>query len=482
MSKIKSAVFFSAMGNYSVQILGFVTIIIITRILTPDEIGTYAVAGSVTLLAAEIRTLGVVQYLVREKELDESKIRSVLGMAIIVSWSLGLIFICSAPIIAEFYSEPALRGILWILGATFFIGPFTSVPNALWRRNLQFQPIFIQKSVGALTTSLCSILLVLLGLSYYGLAIGVVTGLISELIVVIYLRPAGTVWLPRVSWLGELVKFGFFASSTNLFIRFSEGIPDLVIGRVGTMADVGQFSRGLGAILFLNRILVSAVGPVVLPHFSEVNRSGKSLAEAYLKAINLLLVVSWPVLAVASAAAFPMIHALFGDQWDMAVSLTSIVAIWAILTSVHSFAAPALIVKGAENLMFLSGLIVFITRLTLVIFSAQYGLEAVAWPMVASGVIELMVNTWALRTTIGLSISGLIKRLLPNLIIAASCWITTLSIDYIMPFEATNPWQSIGVISVCLTLTWLLLLRLTRHEGWYILKNIISKRNVPGIF
>jgi O-antigen/teichoic acid export membrane protein len=220
MNRIKAALIFSAMGNYSVQILGFISVIVLTRVLTPDEIGIYAVAGSITLLAAEIRTLGVVQYLIREKELDENKIRSVLGMAIIVSWSLGLILICSAPIIAEFYSEPALRGILWILGTTFFIGPFTSVPIALWRRNLQFQPIFIQKSVGALTTSACMILLVLLDLSYYGLAIGVVAGLISELIVAIYLRPAGTVWLPRVSWLGKLVKFGFFASSTNLYCPF----------------------------------------------------------------------------------------------------------------------------------------------------------------------------------------------------------------------------------------------------------------------
>lgn len=473
---IKVAIMFSAIGQYATQILGFVTIMVIARLLTPEEIGVYAVAGTVMLIASQLRTLGVVQYLIREKEISENKIRAVLGMTIIVSWGLGFILILSAPYLADFYNEPAIKKILLILSITFFVGPFSSVPVALWLRNMQFKQIFIMRITGEIVMSVCSISLVLLGFSYYGLATSAAIGLTSELLVIILLSPPGTVWQPRFNLVKDLIMFGFFTSLTQLFIRFSEGIPDLVIGKVGMMADVGQFSRGFGAVLFLNRILTAAIAPVVLPHLSEVKRSGGSVADAYLRAVKLLLAFTWPVLAVASAASYPMINALFGDQWGSAVSVSSILAVWVMFTSIHSFSSSALIASGAEKLMFVTVMIVNIFRLFLVVFAVSHGLDAVAWAMVVSGVLEFSVNTWALKKSIGLMINKMVFILLPNFFLALACWLVTKAIDQVVPFEEANPFHSIGIIALCLPIIWLLMLRLIKHEAWYLMWEIINNK------
>lgn len=480
MKNIRKAIMYSALSQYSMHIMSFATIIVLARIMTPEEIGVYAVAGSVSLLAIELRSLGVVQFLIREKDLTEEKIRAALGVTVAVSWGLGAIIVLVAPFAGDFYGEIAIRNILWIMSSTFIIGPFTSVPLALWKRNMQFKPIFIQTLLGIGLGSVSSIILVLLGFSYYGLALGITIGLIVELIVAIYLQPAGTVWMPAMSWMGNLIKFGLYTSSSNLFIRFSEAIPDLVIGRLATMTDVGIFSRGLGVILFMNRIIVSAVAPVVLPHLSEVHREGKSVAEAYLRAIKLLVVFSWPIFAVVSVATYPMIRALFGDQWDAAVPLASILAFWAMLTSVHSFAASALIVTGNERFMFASGLLVFIFRLGGVIVAAPYGLEVIAWAIVASGMIELFINTWFIKKATGLSVRVFAVDFIPNIFIAFMCWLVVTLIDQIMPFDETSPWLSLAVIAVCLSATWVLLLRITKHEAWDIVVEIFN-RIMPGI-
>ncbi len=472
---LKVAILFSAIGQYSTQIMGFVTIMILARLLTPEEIGIYAVGGTVMLIVAELRSFGVVQYLIREKDIHESKIRSVLGMAIIVSWSLGVLLIITAPYISVFYTEPALKKILWILSITFFVGPFSSVPVALWKRNLQFKEILIMRFFGELVTALGMLVLVFLGYSYYGLATGATLGLIAEMVVIILLKPKGAVWIPKFSLVGDLVKFGFFSSLTNLFTRLSEGIPDLVMGKMVTMTDVGQFSRGFGAVRFLNSILIAGVAPVVLPHLSDVKRSNGSVVEAYLRSVKLLLVFTWPVLAVASAAAYPMINALFGDQWDAAVSVSSILAVWVMLVSVHSFSASAFIVSGAEKLMFISGLIILISRLILVVLAAPNGLDAIAWAMVISGFIELTVHTIALNKCMGLIVNKLIPVIIPNLFIAFVCWLTTLMIDQIIIFKETNPWQSSAIIAVSLPIVWLLLIRLTKHEVWYLILDILNK-------
>mgnify|MGYP001816485641 CR=1 FL=1 len=475
MSKLKIAILVSVFGEYSVQFIGFATIMILARMLTPEEIGVYAVAGSAAMLATELRSLGVVGYLIREKELDELKTRAALGVNIIVSWGLGVVMIAAAPFIAIAYEEPALQNILWILSITFFLGPFTSVSNALWRRNLELHHVIQQKLLGTICQSVTTILFVWWGFSYYALAIGAAIELAVEFLYAITLPPKGTYWVPRFVWMKDLVRFGIYTSSSNLFIRFSEGVPDLVIGKFRTMGDVGLFSRGLGAILFLNKIITAAVIPVVMPHLSEVQRTGKSVAGAYLRAVNLQCSLSWPVFAVVSVAAYPMIRGLFGDQWDLAVPIASILAFWAILISVHCFAASALMVTGHEHLLFWAGLVVFGFRLVAVVAAAPYGLETIAWSIVASGLFELLINTWAIRRATGLTVMRMVKAFVPNFIIALGCWITTKLLDLAMPFEEGDPWISIMTIAACLPIVWLLLLRLTGHEAWEIVQGMFNK-------
>jgi O-antigen/teichoic acid export membrane protein len=475
MSKIRTALLFSALGQYSVHFITLISITILARLLTPAEIGVYAVAGSVSLLATELRSLGVVQFLIREKEINEEKIRTALGITIAVSWTLGLVIILAAQAVSQFYNEPAIRNILWIMSSTFFIGPFTSVPIALWMREMQFRSRFIQRFFGSVFNSGSTIIFVLMGYSYYGIAMGTTLGLIVELLIAIYLQPRGTVWWPAFAWMGKLVKFGLYTSSNGLFHRFSESIPDLVIGRLASMADVGMFSRGLGVTLFINQIIISAVSPVVLPHFSDVNRSGKSVSDAYLKTVRLQLAFSWPIYAVVSIAAYPMIRALFGDQWDKAVPIAAILSLWAMLTSIHTFSSEILIVKERERLIFLMGLFVLIVRFVGVLIAVPYGLVMIAWAIVFSGLVESVVKTFMIKKAAGISVSRMILNLASSFFIALACWFAAYGINQFMPFRETSPWISIFTLFVCLAFVWLLLLKVTRHDAWDVVLEIFHK-------
>lgn len=472
MNSIGKSLFYSALGQYSVHIVSFATIVVLARLLTPEEIGVYAVAGSLSILATELRSVGIGQYLVREKELDSGKIRNALGISVTVSWSLGFLIALLAPLAADYYQEPAIKHILWILCVSFLFGPFASVPYALWTRAMRFQMILVQRLSSTLVYAASSIIFVLLDFSYYGLALGATMGFICELVIAVVFRPPSATLKPSFRGMGKLVKFGFYTSASNLFGRFAESIPDLVIGRIGTMADVGIFSRGMGVILFISKIISSGVFPVVLPHFSNVNREGKSVAEAYLRAIKLQLSLSWPVFAVVSVSSYPLIHALFGTQWDQAVPIASTIAIWAMFVSVHVFSAPTLISTGGERIAFFSGLVTAMIRLTMILVTAPYGLGMIAWGIVASGAFDLVFKSWVLRKATGLSVRQMITEFVPNALISVICCATALLLDFIMPFRETNPYLVVAVLLVTMAITWLVSLRITRHESWTIISNI----------
>lgn len=56
--------------------------------------------------------------------------------------------------------------------------------------------------------------------------------------------------------------------------------------------------------------------------------------------------------------------------------------------------------------MFITGLIVFLSRLVRVILAAPHGLEVIAWTIGGTGVFELCLNTWSIRKTAGLEVGG----------------------------------------------------------------------------
>jgi O-antigen/teichoic acid export membrane protein len=477
MSRIRSALFFTVLAQQSVQVINLVSVVVLARLLTPSEVGVYALASSVALLAIELRSLGVGQYLIREKTIDEEKIRSAIGVMIMISWGLGAMIVISAPFIKDFYGEPALTSLLWIISVGFVLAPFTSVPHALLAREMKFQQLFYVKFLSSFSLTASTIILVLLGYSYYGLALGIMIGSTVEFLTINYFAPKGTPWKPSFTGTRKLIRFGLFISLSQLFTRFSESISDLVIGRAGTMTEVGLFSRGLGLILFLNKIIVIAAGPVILPYLSEVRRAGNSVGEAYLRVIVLQSAFSLPVFAVVNVAAFPIIRVMFGDQWDIAIPIASILAIWGMFQAIHSFSNTALISTGTERTLFYASLTVFIARLILVITAAfaikPFSLVAVAWALVASGFIELIIKTAAVKLGIGLSVFRFCIAFIPNLIITAACWTTLTLINRFMPFEQTSPWISVAVIAGSMSIVWLIMLWATKHPLWKIITNIL---------
>ncbi len=201
------------------------------------------------------------------------------------------------------------------------------------------------------------------------------------------------------------------------------------------------------------------------------------MAGAYLKAINLLVVVLWPVMAVASAAAYPMIRLLFGDQWDASIPLTSILALWAMLTYAHYFGNAALIAVDHEKLMFQIGLVCCgILLIAVAAGAATLSLENVAWAMVIAGLFEAVVYVWALAKAIDLKVKDLFQTLTPNLFIAFCCWAVTKLLDYMVVFEEQSAWFSIAVIAPTLVVTWLGLLILMKHPAVDVLVSMM-----PGV-
>jgi O-antigen/teichoic acid export membrane protein len=483
MSQVRKAVIFSSLTRYSLVLIGLVSTIVVSRLLTPDEIGTFAVASAIVMVISEFRILGAGAYLVREAELTVEKVRAALGLTILISWGLGTLVFISAPFVAEYFDLPPVMTIFRILSLNFFLAPLVSIPFALLTRDLKFNLLFRAQVLGVTTNLFVTVSLIYAGLSYYSLAWGQTSSTVIQFILMtLFIRPDGMSYRPRLKGMREIASLGLFNSLANILRKATVIVPDLVIGKMGTIYQVGIFSRGLGFIQFVSQTLMMGISPVALPYLSGTRREGGDVRFAYRRASVLLGGMVWPALAVGSLASLPAIRLFFGDQWDAAAPLASWLAVWAALRSVHWFSNEVLLAVHHEKIMVFKDALVFVVLLAGIILAFSGGLERIAQIFVLVGILEVALISWVLRVYIDLPSLPFLRAWLPNIMISGGCALTTLGIKQLIDFSEAPPWQPAVLVVLILPPVWVLLLYLAKHPLFSEIKGLfVSLREKPSV-
>lgn len=476
MDKVRLSLIFSSAAKYGLQLLSLISSIVVARLLTPEEIGTFAIASSLVMVISEFRLLGAGVYLVREAELTDEKIKRALGLSSLICWGLGISIIASAPYLGEFYGDESITYIFIILSFSFFVGPYISVIAALLSREFNYQRIFMVRICTALVAFATTICFILAGASYFSMAISQLAAAIVQFSLYMWFRPKKMPLMPSLRNIGEIAKFGVFNSLASVLNRTQLTMPDVIIGKIGTVRDVGIFSRGLGFIDYLSSSITMGVSPVALPYLSEINKEKRSLSDAYMKAALYITGLTWPVLAVAHTMALPAIRFFFGDQWDEAAPLAATLAIWAAIRSTNSFFPQAMLATGKEKLLFYKELVVF-GILAMSIYTAYpMGLDAVALCFFLVGLVEMLIVKIILFASLRINTFVFLKMLWKSAAVAVICFTVSY---YLRGYLDNNDFQYSVMILVCALLlapTWFASLFLVKHPLSIEIATIIKSR------
>ncbi|MCH8538763.1 MAG: oligosaccharide flippase family protein, partial [Alkalimonas sp.] len=410
------------------------------------------------------KALGAGVYLVREEQIDTAKVGSALGLTMLMSWLLAAAIILLALPIARYYRIEEAPLLLLILSSTFIITPYVSIPYALLVRAMAFGELRNIKLLSALASFIATLAFIVLGYSFYALALGYALGFAMQLVLLNTLyRPLEMHYRPQFRQMRGIASLGLITTGAEFMKRASQVMPDLVVGRVGTTFEVGIFSRGQGFVQFLSDGLRMGVGIVSLPYIAEVKRNGGDLAAAYLRGSALFNALAWPVLAVAAVASLPVIRLLFGDQWDAAAPIASILMVWAGLKTLHFQFHSFMIALGRPyfTLWRESGNALAILMACVLLYSQ--GLQAMAYGFVAVAMMEACILLLVMRALIVLNLRHFISTILHNAVITLLCLLPVWLFHQQYDFQQGRPLLIVGTIALLMPFWWLLWLKVLRH-------------------
>jgi O-antigen/teichoic acid export membrane protein len=410
----------SLLNSGAIRILNVVAGLIIARVVTPTEFGTYTAALLVMTIVLSMNEAGLSVAVIRWKEGVERIAPTAVTASFASSAGWFGLMLLGAPAIAEVLNAPEATAAIRILAFGVLLDGISTIPNALLMRAFRQRSRTVAQLLGFLLGTPIGILLA----SSYGaagLAVGLVISNGVATAVILRLTPLR----PRPGWNREtavqLLRIGLPPALTSLLLLAIVNVNSIVVSRVLGVGALGFYALALNVANWPWNLLSISIRQVSLPAFSRLADDSAGLERAFAHSLALAggLAVLGGVLIATLAT--PLVGTLYGDKWLPAIAALQWLALLGALRVILELCYDLLVAIGRAGAL-VRVQIVWLTTLVLALPVGAHlgGIEGVAIAQgVVVGAVVLPLNAWLLASA-GLRIGPLVHALQPVAIAAAA--------------------------------------------------------------
>jgi O-antigen/teichoic acid export membrane protein len=391
-------VFWLTIARVCGQVFSWIITIYVVRILSPSDYGLIAMAGVYVGFVTLFSELGLNAAVVQKKELDRDDLSNISWTVLFLNLGLcGLSFLL-APAVASFYNEPRVIDVIRVASLVFVIRGLGFAPSNMLVRELMLnrasQAELIANTGGAVTTLLFAVL----GFGVWSLVYGtmVMEGVRSLCCFLFY------PWKPRLSFslsgIKGMIDFGWKAAVARLIWYFYANMDVLIAGRILGKAQLGYYSVATQlALMPLDKLMGSTVSHVGLPAFSKVQDDPVRLTRYFLKIVNVLAFVSFPVCWGIFLVAGSVIPLVLSEKWRPAVLPLQILSMITAFRSIHLINAPLEMAVGRPDVTMRNFAIITLVLAVSFFVGAPYGLAGLAYAWLVFPIVFLITTSITLR-------------------------------------------------------------------------------------
>lgn len=402
------------------QLIQFIVGVVLARILSPREFGLVGMLTFFIALSTVFIEGGFGQALIRKEEASRSDCSTVFY------FNLGVAFICysllftGANLIASFFNEPALAGLLRVLGLVLFFNSLGLIQTTILTREVDFKTQAKVTLVASVISGVISIFAAVMGMGVWSLVIKTLLFSAVQATMLWFLNP----WRPSLEFdvhaFKEMGAFGskLLASST-LSVAYLN-IFYLVIGKFFSAAELGFYTRADQFKKLVSQNVSTTVQRVSYPVLSTLQSDIPRLKQGYKKAIKSTTFITLPLLAGMAAVAEPLIVVLIGEKWLPSVPLLQLLCLVGAFHPLHALNLNVLKVLGRSDLYLKLEIIKKLLVIPVIAIGIQWGITGLIIALLVQTSIAYLINSYYTKILIGYAVSEQIIDILPAVASALS--------------------------------------------------------------
>ena len=400
------------------KVFVLVTIIVLARLLSPEEYGLVALALVLMAYAETIADAGVAQALVYLPHTGEVA-RSALLISVVLGCLLASGAVLGAPAIAGVFNLPEVAPLVQVLSISLLATALAAVPEALLRRDLHFKrqtaaPVLRAATMGAVTLSLA-----FAGYGAWSLAIGTAAGSVAYAAACWFLLPGKApwqVWRVTRDALRANLQFGAPVAGSSLLARLIFDIDYLIIGLFLGANALGFYTLAFRApeLVIINVFFV--LSTVLFPLYAKVRGEPDRLRSGYLKSVELQALYGMTAGVGLAVTAPIMVPVVFGPQWGEAVLPLVFLSLYAAARSLGAGANDVYKALGRPGLSIRISLVRLAVLAPVLLFAVQWGIVGVACAQLAAALLFALGMQLVAAKVMDLQFRQLLRAVVPGVV------------------------------------------------------------------
>lgn len=400
-AKLARGAMWLAGGRAITNLLGFVSTLILARLLLPADFGLVALGTTLFGILVSMTNMSMGAALIQHRAPERDHYDTAWTLNVARGIAIALIFAAVAAPAAMFFEEPRLVNIMLALSVAAILNGLQNPHAIVLTRALIFWQQALLMVGQKLATLVASVAVAILTQSYWALVSGILVGQVTGTLISYAVLP----YLPRfkVNKFRELFSFSIWLSFCDFINTLNWNFDNLIVGKLIGNTALGYYSVGNNLATIPTREVTAPLTGTLFPAFSRLADSREKLAAAYQRSQALVTAVALPAGVGLALVAEPFVRLTMGEKWLPAVLVIQCLSAVFAVQTLGSLAHPLAMALGETRLLFRRDLQSFAYRVPLIALGAFLG----GLP----GILYMRILTGSLIIALNMSIVSKVARL-----------------------------------------------------------------------
>ncbi len=456
---------------------------VLAHLLSPKDFGLMGMIIVILGIGQAFSDVGLSQSIIWKQDSTREQLSSLYWFNILASLAVFCIAIAISPLVAAFFHQPQLVGLMVLAAFIFPVTAAGSQFQTLMQKSLEFKRLAMVEISSASVGAAVSIIVALihpsvLALIWGQLAICATASFLYSVMGIPRWRP---MLVLNFKNLGDYISFGLYQVGQQVVNAYAVNVDYIMVGRFLGPQLLGVYMLAWQIMVAPMTKLNPVLTRVAFPVFAKRQTDDESLQSGYIELSKMVAMLTLPITLLAAATASVFVPVIFGPKWSAAVPIIQIFALLGLFRSLSNPVWSMLFAKGRADTGF--RLTVAVAAVSTLAFwiAAQRGLFTMAWTEVIVDGLFFFVVLAILHRLIGLGFSAYAKDVgMPTVLALLSAGATYGCYHLLKSAIKSDVWLLVALVAIGFLLYSTLILTFEREYFMRYVRLLLRGNKTPA--
>lgn len=400
-SKIYKGMSAQTVVTITLGVLGIVYFAIMSRLLSKEDFGYYAIITAVTSILASLSEAGLGASVIQNKDANKTYVQTAWTLSLVLGVFFSLFLYGSSGFVSRLMTgSNVLKKAYQIMSFALIFYAINGVGRAVIIKRLHFLRYGLFDIAAYTLSAGIGVFMAFHNMGFYSVIVAMLMHQVFLGVLVLIDNRRILAIKIKNSYVKRILTFGGWLTGSVIVRNITDQLDKLITRRWIPVADLGAYNRPAGFISQITGNVYGIFDTILFPILSGINDDANKLKEAYQKSVNLIILFSLILAFVFILGSDIIIEIFLGKKWLYLSNIFQIISVTIIFLSYNRLADCFFRSLGIVKQYFFVRCIILVTTCIAVYVGCQYGILGLAIALVFTRLMSIVFKIFFLASYI----------------------------------------------------------------------------------